>query len=86
MSKNTQKNRLAEALIRNSLYTFRFDVSADLIEEEIVDKNGINFTKILELVLPCSFDAMMEQAFGGVLECRYTSESSATNLSRYAGL
>lgn len=84
MSKNMQENRLVEALTRNSLYTFEFDVSIGLVEEEIVDRNGVNFTKILGLSVPCSFDAMMERAFGQALECRYTSESSITTLSRQA--
>lgn len=47
MSKKMQENRLMEALTRNSLYTYEFDVSADLVEEEIVTRNGVNFTKIL---------------------------------------
>ena len=84
MSKNMQENRLVEALTRNSLCTFEFDVSIGLVEEEIVDRNGVNFTKILGLSVPCSFDAMMERAFGQALECRYTSESSITTLSRQA--
>ena len=84
MSKNMQENRLVEALTRNSLYTFEFDVSIGLVEEEIVDRNGVNFTKILGLSVPCSFDAMMERAFGQALECRYTSESSITTLYRQA--
>lgn len=84
MSKNMQENRLVEALTRNSLYTFEFDVSIGLVEEELVDRNGVNFTKILGLSVPCSFDAMMERAFGQALECRYTSESSITTLSRQA--
>ena len=84
MSKNMQENRLVEALTRNSLYTFEFDVSIGMVEEEIVDRNGVNFTKILGLSVPCSFDAMMERAFGQALECRYTSESSITTLSRQA--
>ena len=84
MSKNIQENRLVEALTRNSLYTYEFDVSVGLVEEEIIDRNGVNFTKILGLSVPCSFDAMMARAFGQALECRYTSESSITNLSRQA--
>ena len=59
-------------------------MSIGLVEEEIVDRNGVNFTKILGLSVPCSFDAMMERAFGQALECRYTSESSITTLSRQA--
>ena len=84
MSKKMQENRLMEALTGNSLYTYEFDVSAGTVEEEIVTRSGVNFTKILGLSVPCAFDAMMERAFGGALECRYTSESSVTNLSRQA--
>ena len=82
MSKDMQERRLLEALTRNSLYTYEFDVSSGLVEEEIIDRNGVDFTKILGLAVPCSFDAMMERAFGEALECRYTSESSVTHLSR----
>ena len=82
MSENLQESRLLEALTRNSLYTYEFDVSTGLVEEEIIAKNGVNFTKILGLTVPCSFDAMMRRAFGHALECRYTSESAVTNLSR----
>ena len=82
MSENLQESRLLEALTRNSLYTYEFDVSTGLVEEEIIARNGVNFTKILGLTVPCSFDAMMGRAFGQALECRYTSESAVTNLSR----
>ena len=84
MSKKMQENRLMEALTKNSLYTFEFDVSVGLVEEEIINRSGVNFTKILGLEAPCSFDAMMERAFGEALKCRYTSESSAINLTRQA--
>lgn len=84
MNKNILENRLMEAMTRNSLYTYEFDVTTDRIDEEIEDRNGVNFTEILGLKVPCSFDAMMERAFGETLECRYTSESSVINLSRQA--
>ena len=82
MSNIMQENKLLEALTKDSLYTFEFDVSVDLVEQEIVNKNGVNFTERLGLEVPCSFDAMMEIAFGEALKCRYTSESSITNISR----
>ena len=82
MSKDMQERRLMEALTRNSLYTYEFDVSSGLVEEKIIDRNGVDFTKILGLTVPCSFDDMMERAFGEALECRYTSESAVTHLSR----
>ncbi len=84
MSKKLQENRLIEALTGNSLYTYEFDVSIGLVEEEIISRNGVNFTEILGLEVPCSFDAMMEKSFGDALKCRYTSESSVTGLSRQA--
>ena len=82
MSKNMQENRLVQALTRNALYTYEFDVTLGLVTEEIIDRRGVNFTKILGLKVPCSFDLMMERAFGAALERRYTSESSVANLSR----
>jgi len=45
MCKKIQENRLLEALTRDSLYTYEFDVSSGLVREEIIDRNGINFTK-----------------------------------------
>ena len=82
MRKKTQERRLLEALTGKSLYTYEFDVSTDLIREEIIDRNGINFTKILGLEIPCAFDTLIEKAFGSPLTCRYTSESDVTSLSR----
>ena len=84
MGKQTRDTKLLEALTRNSLYTFEFDVTTGRIEEEIVSRSGEDFTKRLGLEVPCSFDAMMEKAFGDALKCRYTSESSVTNLTRQA--
>lgn len=84
MSKKIRENSLLEALTRNSLYTFTFDVSANLVEETIISRNGVNFTKNLGLEVPCSFDDMMERAFGEALQCCYTSESAVTNISRQA--
>ena len=77
-----QEHGLIEALTRNSLYTFEFDVSTGLIETEIKSRSGVNFTDVLGIEVPCSFDTMMERAFGEALQCRYTSESAGTNLSR----
>ena len=82
MDKKIQDSGLLEALTRNSLYTYEFDVSTGMVEEEIINRNGVNFTKILELETPCSFDTMMEKAFGEKIQCRYTSESAVTNISR----
>lgn len=82
MSGEMQENRLLEALTRNSLYTFEFDVSADVVEEPIISRSGVDFTRLLGLEVPCSFDAMMARAFGETLQCRYTSESAVTNISR----
>ena len=76
------ENNLLEALTRNSVYIFTFDVTANLVEEPIISRSGVNFTDILGLEVPCSFDDMMERAFGEVLQCRYTSESAETNISR----
>lgn len=82
MSNQMQERRLIEALTRNSLYTFEFDVSTGLIETGIKSRSGVNFTDVLGIEVPCSFDTMMERAFGEALQCRYTSESAGTNLSR----
>ena len=82
MRRKTRENRLLEALTHDSLYTFEFDVTAGIVEEEIVSRSGVNFTKQLGLEAPCLFDALVEKAFGDTLKCRYTSESAVTNLSR----
>ena len=82
MSKEIVENNLWEALTSDSLYTFILDVSANLVKEIIVNRSGMNFTGISGLEAPCSFDDMMEKAFGEALQCRYTSESAVTNISR----
>ena len=84
MGDNTREARLLAALTGGALYTYEFDVTAGIVESEIIGRDGRNFTKLLGLAVPCAFDEMLARAFGAALQCRYTSESSAAGLSRQA--
>ena len=38
---------IMEALTSDALYTYEFDVTTGIVEEEIISKNGFNYTKAL---------------------------------------
>lgn len=46
-------------LTKNAIYTYEFDVTTGIIPEDIVDKNGINYTKELGMKSPCRFDEII---------------------------
>ena len=69
------------ALTGGAQYTYEFDVSAGVIEEDIIRRDGYNFTKMLGLTSPCTFDEMIERSFGEYLNCSYTVDSYMKELS-----
>ena len=60
------ERKLAQALLKDALYTYTFDVTTGVIEHDVVSKNGFNYTKALGLTSPCDFDEMTRRSF----ECK----------------
>ena len=69
------------ALTGGAQYTYEFDVSAGIIEEDIIRRDGYNFTEMLGLTSPCAFDEMIARSFGEYLNCSYTVDSCMKELS-----
>ena len=70
------------ALTGGAQYMYEFDVSAGIIEKDIIRKDGFNFTKALGLTSPCTFDEMIRRSFGDeYLNCSYTIDSYMKELS-----
>ena len=66
----------------NACYTYKFDVTTDTVSEDIVDKNGYNYTKAAGLTSPCSFDEIINRAFDADhLDMEFTIESTSCELS-----
>lgn len=66
----------------DACYTYKFDVTADTIEEDIIDKNGYNYTTAAGLSSPCSFDEIIRRSFDiKHLDMEYTLESTTSELS-----
>ena len=61
------ERKLAQALLKDALYTYTFDVTTGVIEHDVVSKNGFNYTKALGLTSPCDFDEMTRRSF----ECKH---------------
>ncbi len=74
-------NNIIEALTKDALYTYEFDVTTGIVEKDIIDRQGANYTEVLGLKAPCSFDEMVKRSFGDFFECRYTSDSYIRELS-----
>lgn len=72
---------IMEALTKDALYTYEFDVTTGVVGQEIVGKDGFNYTEALGLNAPCSFDEMVKRSFGDTLKCRYTADSYIRELS-----
>ena len=72
---------IMEALLRDALYTYEFDVTTGIVAEDIIDKTGCNLTEALGLTSPCQFDEMVHRSFGDYLKCRYAADSYLKELS-----
>ena len=80
--KKTRPEDVLGALTGGAQYTYEFDVSAGIIEKDIIRKDGFNFTKALGLTSPCTFDEMIRRSFGDeYLNCSYTIDSYMKELS-----
>lgn len=75
-------DELGIILSDDACYTYKFDVTADCVEEDIIDKNGYNYTAAAGLVSPCGFDEIVERSFDiKHLDMEYTLESTTSELS-----
>ena len=74
---------IMEALLKDALYTYEFDVTTGIVVEDIIDRTGCNITKALGLSSPCLFDEMIRRAFGDFLKCRYAADSYLKDLSSH---
>ena len=81
MKRKIKPEDVLGALTRGAMYTYGFDVSEGIIEEDIVRKDGHNFTKTLGLTSPCAFDEMIARSFGEYMKCSYTVDSAIKELS-----
>ena len=62
---NTESDsRFLEAFLEDAYYTYSFDLNEGIVKEDIISKDGLNFTKAMGLESPCSFDEIIEKAFG----------------------
>lgn len=55
--------RITEIFLENALYCYDFDLESGIIERDIIDCEGYNYTKELGLTSPCSFDALLERSY-----------------------
>ena len=76
------RKKLAELLLTDALYTYTFDVTTGVIEDDIVSSVGINYTDVYGLTSPCSFDEIIRRSFSRkYLPVEYTLDSSVKELS-----
>ncbi len=76
-----KQEKIIEALTKDALYTYEFDVTTGLVPEDIISRRGFNFTKALGLESPCFFNELVQRSFGDELKCRYAGDSYIRELS-----
>lgn len=54
---------IMEVYLKKALYYYDFDLNTGIVKEDIVGKNGENYTKQLGLTSPCSFDELLDKAY-----------------------
>lgn len=79
----SMNEKVSEILYNKTLYHYDFDLITGIIDDDIVDKDGNNYTHELGLVSPCTFDEMMvrsyDEKYFGVL---HVTDSGVNTLSQ----
>jgi len=59
----TMQNKIRDVFLDRCLYYYDFDLITGIVESDIIDKFGNNYTEQLGLVSPCTFDELMERSY-----------------------
>lgn len=73
--------KILAALAGNASYSFEFDVTAGIVENDIIGKSGINYTKKAGLSSPCLFNDLISRFFGEEIKCRFLNNSRKKSVS-----
>ncbi|MBE5907131.1 MAG: PAS domain S-box protein, partial [Lachnospiraceae bacterium] len=60
-----ERRQYRDALTRNALYYFHFDVTEGIIAEDVVDINGVNFMEAVGVSAPIGFDEYCQRVLFG---------------------
>jgi len=56
-------DKIAKIFLDRCLYYYDFDLVTGIVENDIIDKYGNNYTEQLGLASPCTFDELMERSY-----------------------
>lgn len=59
----TLEEKFNEIYLSRVKYYYEFDLESGIVEKDIIDRDGINFTEKLGLKAPCHFDELMKNSF-----------------------
>lgn len=76
---NTPK--IVKSLSDNAAFTFEFDVSTGMVEEDIIGSTGTNYTQKAGLSSPCPLNDLIRFYFGPEIQCRMLRNSKIQQLS-----
>lgn len=78
----SEGNIINKIYLERAVYHYDFDLVTGIVENDIVDKNGINYTQKLGLTSPCSFDELIARSYSkAYLGAWHAADSKANTLS-----
>lgn len=73
---------LAQALVNDAIFTYKIDLTTGEIYEDIVDRDGINYMKVLGLDSPCRFDDLISRSLAeGYRQNQYSFGDNSKKIS-----
>jgi len=55
--------KIKDVYLNRCIYYYDFDLITGIVESDIIDKDGNNYTKELGLVSPCTFDELIDRSY-----------------------
>lgn len=73
---------IGNLMLGDAQYIYKIDVTDDRVDEDIIDRDGFNYTRAAGLTAPFSFDEIIRRSFDTrFLDMHYALESTTSELS-----
>ncbi len=73
-NKYDTERALIDTITMDAIYSYRFDLNTGIIAEDIIGKDGINFSTIMGLVPPFTYESVIEATKSAEAECFHNGE------------
>ena len=81
-SSNSWKDNILGALTDSAIYTYEFDVTTGIVANDIIGKDGTNYTHAMGMKSPAIFDELIKNSLADEMRCSLSSVKGFDDFNR----